>query len=51
MITKINKRHLISLSFIIYHLSFSVALVSCSDSFLEEKKNYGNFDNTTVYID
>jgi uncharacterized surface protein with fasciclin (FAS1) repeats len=31
MITKINKRHLISLSFIICHLSFSVALSSCSD--------------------
>jgi len=31
MITKINKKHLISLSFIICHLSFSVALSSCSD--------------------
>ena len=31
MITKINKKHLISLSFIICYLSFSVALVSCSD--------------------
>ena len=27
------------------------ALTACSDSFLEEKKNYGNFDNTTVYSD
>jgi hypothetical protein len=34
MITKINKRHLISLSFIICHLSFSIAFSSCSD-FLE----------------
>ena len=31
MITKITKRHLIGLSFIICHLSFSVALTSCSD--------------------
>ena len=27
------------------------ALTACSDPFLEEKKNYGNFDNTTVYSD
>ena len=27
------------------------ALTACSDTFLEEKKNYGNFDNTTVYSD
>ena len=27
------------------------AVMACSDSFLEEKKNYGNFDNTTVYSD
>ena len=31
MITKINRRHLIGLSFIICHLSFSVALTSCAD--------------------
>ena len=31
MITKINKRRLIGLSFIICHLSFSVAISSCSD--------------------
>ena len=31
MKAKINKRHLIGLSFIICHLSFSVALTSCSD--------------------
>ncbi len=31
MITKIRRRHLIGLSFIICYLSFSVALVSCSD--------------------
>ena len=30
MITWINRRRLIALSFIIYHLSFSVALTSCS---------------------
>lgn len=28
-----------------------VTLSACSDEFLEEKKNYGNFDNTTVYSD
>ena len=31
MITKINRRHLIGLSFIICHLSFSVALTSCAE--------------------
>ena len=31
MITKIRRKHLIGLSFIICYLSFSVALVSCSD--------------------
>ena len=31
MITKINRKHLISFSFIICYLSFSVALSSCSD--------------------
>jgi len=31
MITKIGRRQLIGLSFIICHLSFSVALTSCSD--------------------
>ena len=31
MITKINRRHLRGLSFIICHLSFSVALTSCAD--------------------
>ena len=31
MITKINRRQLIGLSFIICHLSFSVALTSCND--------------------
>lgn len=30
---------------------FCLLIVACSDSFLEEKKNYGNFDNTTVYSD
>ena len=31
MITKVSRRHLIGLSFIICHLSFSVALTSCAD--------------------
>ena len=33
MITKISKRHVIGLSFIICHLSLSVALTSCEDMF------------------
>ena len=36
MITKINRRLMIGLSFIICHLSFSVALTSCSDVDYEE---------------
>ena len=28
-----------------------VSLSACSDEFLEEKKNYGNFNQTTVYSD
>ena len=28
-----------------------VSLAACSDEFLEEKKNYGNFNQTTVYSD
>ena len=31
MINKITKRHLIGFSFIICHLSFSIALTSCSE--------------------
>jgi len=31
--------------------ALALFLNACSDSFLEEKKNYGNFDNTTVYSD
>lgn len=29
----------------------ALSLAACSDEFLEEKKNYGNFDQTTVYSD
>ena len=36
MITNIPKRLLIALSFIICHISFSIALTSCSDSHMEE---------------
>ena len=43
MITRINKRHLIGLSFIICHLSFSVALSSCAD--------YNETDNFTAQPD
>ena len=49
MITKITKKHLISLLFIICHLSFSVALTSCSDDFLAEKRPYGSFGENDVY--
>ena len=50
MITTIFKgtKRQISLLFVLCSLLFSVA---CSDEFLEEKKNYGNFDNTTVFSD
>ena len=30
---------------------FAVGMTACSDSFLEEKKNYGNFNQTTAYSD
>ena len=46
MLTKINTRHLIGLSFIICYLSFSVA---CSDSFLDEMTVYGSFSEDKVY--
>ncbi|MBO7539397.1 MAG: hypothetical protein J6T44_08975 [Prevotella sp.] len=36
MITKIKRRQLIGLSFIICHLSFSMILVSCADFFEQE---------------
>ena len=36
---------------VITAFGFCLLIVACSDSFLEEKKNYGNFDNTTVYSD
>ena len=56
MITKISKRHLIGLSFIICQLSFSIALVSCSEM-LEtsselvefEKDNTLNHTTDSVY--
>jgi len=31
--------------------ALALGLASCSDSFLEEKKNYGNFNQTTTYSD
>ena len=43
MITKINKKHLISLSFIICYLSFSVALTSCS-KMLETESDLVEFE-------
>ena len=39
MITKINRRHLISLSFIICQLSFSAALTSCNDYLTDTPKS------------
>jgi len=41
MITKIRKKHLIGLSFIICYLSFSMTLVSCSDE--PDKSNFYTF--------
>ena len=47
MITKKNKRHLIGLSFIICHLSFSVALTSCYNA----DKDFPDFEGgTTAYF-
>ncbi|MBQ5983204.1 MAG: RagB/SusD family nutrient uptake outer membrane protein [Prevotella sp.] len=31
--------------------TIAMSLTACSDSFLEEKKNYGNFNQTTAYSD
>ena len=31
--------------------AIALGLNSCSDDFLKEKKNYGNFDQTTAYSD
>ncbi|MCR5159111.1 MAG: RagB/SusD family nutrient uptake outer membrane protein [Prevotella sp.] len=39
MITKISRRQLIGLSFVICHLSFSVALTSCGEDFLDKQTN------------
>ena len=58
MNTKINKRRLIGLLFIICHLSFSVALTSCNDEWQDEQyEKYISFkaplnDNgvTAVYV-
>ena len=36
MITKITKKHLIALSFIICHLAYSSIMTSCSDDFFEK---------------
>ena len=51
MITKINRRHLIILSIIICHLSFSIALTSCNDFLTDDPKSqitteeaYGTID-------
>ena len=53
MKTKINQRMNgpIGLLFIIYSLLFSVALTSCSDDFLAEKRPYGSFGENDVYND
>ena len=45
MITKISRRQLIGLSFIICHLSFSVAFTSCSDM-LESESSRQNIEPT-----
>ena len=46
MITKISRRLLIGLSFIICHLSFSVVLTSCKNGDIE----FPDFDYQTVYF-
>ena len=51
MITKIHKRHLIGLSFIIYHLAFSVALSGC-DSYIDiTPKGSITVDSTAQYYE
>lgn len=49
MITKITKKHLIALSFIICHLAYSSIMTSCSDDFLAEKRPYGQFGENDIY--
>ena len=53
MKTKINQRmnRPIGLLFIIYSLLFSVALASCSDDFLAEKRPYGSYGENDIYSD
>ena len=53
MKTKINQKinGPIGLLFIIYSLFFSVALTSCSDDFLAEKRPYGSYGENDIYRD
>ncbi len=58
MTTKISKRQLIGLSFIICHLSFSVALTSCTDwldkdpeSIVAEDEAFKNYRNFQGYLE
>ena len=46
---KMNNKNIIGKAFAV--TIFAVSLTACSDSFLEEKKNYGNFNQTTAYSD
>ena len=53
MNSKIRKRQLIGLSFIICHLSFSVALTSCDDFFNQESNDvlYDNQEHLDNAVD
>ena len=53
MITKITKKHLIGLSFIICYLSFSVCVTSCADFFEQESDQiiYADKDHLTSASD
>ena len=53
MITKIKRRQLIGLSFVICHLSFSMILASCSDFFEQESNEimYASTDHLNSATD
>lgn len=46
---KMNNKNIFSKALALTTIAMS--LTACSDSFLEEKKNYGNFNQTTAYSD
>ena len=46
-IYKMNNKHHIITALVL--TSMAMGITSCSDDFLKEKKNYGNFNQTTAY--